>query len=91
MDMAFRVFGFCIRWVTLAALGWYFYTLIPEMWDVPLAKITLHILIDGLFGVSGFVGVLVWAFRKGPKLYEAWALLGLIALCAIAVIYRWLK
>ena len=86
-----RVFGFSVRWITLAALGWYFYTLIPAIWDVPLAKVTLHILADAIVAVCAFIGILAWAFRKGPKLYEGWGLLGLIALCMIAIIYRSIK
>lgn len=91
LEIAFCVFGFSVRWITLAALGWYFCTLIPAIWDVPLAKVTLHILAAALFGVCGFIGVLAWAFRKGPKLYEGWGLLGLIAICVIVIIYRWIK
>ncbi len=81
-------FGFAVRWIVLAALGWYSYTMIPRIADVPLAQLTLRDLSAALFWTIGMFGAIFWALRSGQKSYRAWAYFGFYGLAAIAILRR---
>jgi hypothetical protein len=73
-----KVFGFTVRWAVMAALYWWLLKSVADTGSRPIVQLTLGDLFGVLLELAAVVGLSLWAFRGGEKLYGAWATLGSI-------------
>ena len=77
-----RAFGVIVRWTLVVGLAWYLISTMPNIANVPIAKLTLVMLGAAGFRVFGLWVVLNYAFG-GEVDYHAWGVVGLMLVMLI--------